>query len=277
VGIINLNLEYPIIYVLSDSIGETGELVVKAAASQFTSGNIGIRRIPYLSSPRDVEDALLEAASCRAAVVYTLVRPELKAALITKAQELELISVDIMGPVIEALKKITGSDPLFEPGLIRKLDASYFNRIEAVDFAVQYDDGKQSAGLAKADVVIVGVSRTSKTPLCMYLAYKGLKAANIPLVPEVSPPEELFALSPRKVIGLIVKPALLMEVRKERLKSLGLAQNVDYANMGRINAELEYAAEIIEKIGCLTIDVTNKAVEETAATILEYYRKGERK
>ena len=264
------------IYVLSDSLGETGELVVKAAASQFSSTLIDVRRSPYLNSPRDVEDALTEAAGCHAAVAYTLVRPELKACLETKAQELNLVCVDIMGPLLAAIKSVTNTNPRFEPGLIRKLDESYFNKIDAIEFAVKYDDGKQPWGLSKADLVIIGVSRTSKTPLCMYLAHKGLKAANVPLLPEVSPPEELFTLPPQQVIGLTLQWSRLCEIRKERLLTLGLSQSVDYANPERITEELDYAIRIMRHIGCTIMDVSNKAVEETATRIIELYRKGVR-
>lgn len=179
-----------------------------------------------------------------------------------------------MGPILNALKTVTHSDPRFEPGLIRRMDDAYFNKVDAIEFAVSYDDGKQPWGLSKADLVIVGVSRTSKTPLCMYLAHKGLKVANVPLVPEVAPPEELFQVPPEKVIGLTLKWSLLLEIRKERLKTLGLSESVDYTNPERINEELSYSAGIMRRIGCLVIDVTNKAVEETASKILEHYRKG---
>ncbi len=259
---------------MSDSIGETGELVVRAAASQFNAGQIDVRRIPYLNSARDVEDALVEVAACQAAVVYTLVRPDLREVLVTKARELALVCVDVMGPIIDCLSAVTGRRPLHAPGLIHKLDDAYYSKMEAVEFAVKYDDGKQPWGLAKADLVIVGVSRTSKTPLCMYLAHKGIKAANVPLVPEVPVPEDLMAVPPSKVVGLTVSPALLQEVRRERLKLLGLAEGVDYASLERIYRELDYAQRIMHKIGCSIIDVTNKAVEETAAKILEYYQKG---
>ncbi|MBP2652557.1 MAG: hypothetical protein H6Q73_126 [Firmicutes bacterium] len=267
-------MDCPVVYVLSDSIGETGELVVKAAISQFNSVKIDIRRIPFLNSPHEVEDALLEAAACSGAVIYTLVRPDLKETLKTKSQELALNCVDVMGPILETIKSVTQTSPRYEPGLIRKTDEAYFNKIEAIDFAVKYDDGKQPWELAKADLVIIGISRTSKTPLSMYLAYKGVKAANVPLIPEVAPPTELFELPPRKVVGLTVSPDHLFAVRRERLKTLGLAENVDYANIDRITEELHFAERIMRRIGCPVVNVTSKAVEETAANILEYYRKG---
>lgn len=248
--------------------------MVRAAASQFSAGQVDVRRIPYLNTARDVEDALVEVAACQAAVVYTLVRPDLREVLVVKARELGLVCVDVMGPVIDCLSALTGKAPLQSPGLIHKMDEAYYGKMEAVEFAVKYDDGQQPWGLAKADLVIVGVSRTSKTPLCMFLAHKGIKAANVPLVPEVPVPEDLMSVPPSKVVGLTISPALLQEVRRERLKLLGLADGVEYASLERIYRELDYAQRIMHKIGCSVIDVTNKAVEETAAKILEYYRKG---
>lgn len=259
---------------MSDSIGETGEVVVKAAASQFDAGHIDIRRVPYLISNRQVEEALLEAAEAHAIVVYTLVRPNLKTFLEEKAHELNLTAVDIMGPIVNAINQVTHINPKNQPGLIRKIDEEYFNKVEALEFAVKFDDGKEPRGLLRADIVITGVSRASKTPLCIYLAHKGIKAANMPLVPKITPPNELFQVPPHKIVGLSIKPSLLFEIRKERLRAMGLAQTADYANYDRILEELDYAERIMRKLGCPVIDVTNKATEETAARVLEIYRKG---
>lgn len=247
---------------------------MKAAASQFGAVRLDIRRAPYLSSTAEIAEVLAEAEGCGAAVAYTLVRPHLKEFLEKRARELNLLYVDIMGPLIDALQNLTGTAPKCEPGLIRKMDDEYFGRVEAIEFAVKYDDGKEARGILRADVVIIGVSRTSKTPLCMYLALKGIKAANIPLVPEVEPPEELFRVPAKRVIGLTVKPELLFEVRKERLSQMGLSHSANYGSLDRINAELEYAAAIMRRIGCPVIDVTSMAVEETAAKIIEIYTKG---
>lgn len=266
--------QLPVVYILSDSIGETGELVVKAAISQFDGANIDIRRKPYLKSALQIERALEEASKTRSAVVYTLVRPDLKDILETKAHDLGITHVDIMGPVISALQTVTHLSPRNEPGLIHKIDEAYFTKIEAIEFAVKFDDGKDPRGLLQSDIVITGVSRASKTPLCMYLAHKGIKAANVPLVKEIPPPPELFQVPPHKVIGLTIKPSLLFEIRKERLKAMGLQPTTNYANLERIIEELDYAQEIMRKLGCPIIDITNKATEETAAKVLEFYRKG---
>lgn len=268
------NNQAPVVYIMSDSIGETGELVVKAAISQFTGANIEIERKPYLKSAAQIEAILEKAAENHSAIMYTLVRPDLKDVLETKAHALGIIHVDIMGPVVDALQTVTHLSPRNEPGLIRKIDEAYFTKIEAIEFAVKFDDGKDPRGLLQADIVITGVSRASKTPLCMYLAHKGIKAANVPLVKEIPPPAELFQVAPHKVIGLTIKPSLLFEIRRERLKAMGLQPSSSYANLERIIEELDYAQEIMRKVGCPVIDITNKATEETAARVLDFYRKG---
>jgi regulator of PEP synthase PpsR (kinase-PPPase family) len=162
------------------------------------------------------------------------------------------------------------------PSLLHRLDEQYFRRVEAIEFAVKYDDGKEPRGLLHADVVLIGVSRTSKTPVSMYLANKRIKAANVPIVPEVEPPSELFRISSRKIIGLTVQPQSLLQIRQERLKSLGLTTDAEYASLSRIQKELAYADRLMAQLGCSVIDVTNKAVEETASRVLEDYYKGER-
>jgi regulator of PEP synthase PpsR (kinase-PPPase family) len=174
-----------------------------------------------------------------------------------------------MGPMLKEVEGIVNLSPKLTPGLMHRLDQEYFKRVEAVEFAVKYDDGKNPWGLLKADIVIIGVSRTSKTPLSMYLAHKKLKVANVPLVPEIPPPQELFSVPPHRVVGLIIDTYKLNSIRSERLKVMGLASDATYANVERISEELEYAKAIMRKIRCPVIDVSSKAIEETANTILE--------
>lgn len=255
---------------VSDSIGETAELVTRAAASQFDSGNIEIRRIPYVTEEEHIDDIIEQVkAEHYSIIVATIILPHVRKYLKEKANINKIPLVDIMGPMMDAFSGIMGITPKLEPGLVRKLDEEYFKKIEAVEFAVKYDDGKDPRGLAKADIILIGVSRTSKTPLSMYLAHKRYKVANIPLVPEVAPPDELFNQPPSKVIGLTITPEHLFEIRKERLKSLGLNATASYASLKRIIEELNYADTIIQRLGCRSINVTNKAVEETAGKILE--------
>lgn len=260
---------------ISDALGETAELVAKAAASQFDGGQTEVRRVPYVHDKAHLLNIVREAAVSKGLIAYTLVIEELREYLIEKANEQGVIAVDILGPMIDGLADVTGSKPKRIPKLLHKLDEQYFRRVEAIEFAVKYDDGKDSRGIKNADIVLIGVSRTSKTPLSMYLAHKQIKAANVPLVPEVAPPEELFQAPTPKIIGLTIRPQLLNQIRTERLKALGLTANADYASLERILVELDYAEGIMRRIGCPVIDVTNKAVEETASKILEIYFKGD--
>jgi len=266
----------PSVYILSDSLGETAEFVAKAAASQFNSGYINITRYPYISHEEQIDKILDEVELEGGIIAYTLVVNELREYLITKAKKKNIYTVDIMGPMLQALAETCGKSPRMEPGLLYKLDEEYYNKMEAIDFAVKYDDGKNSQGILHADIVLIGVSRTSKTPLCMYLAHKRVKAANIPLIPEVAPPEEIFNLPRHKIVGLTVNPEVLTPIRQERLISLGLASDADYANMERIFKEIEYAEKIMRRVGCSVINVSNRAVEETASKVLQIYYRGER-
>jgi regulator of PEP synthase PpsR (kinase-PPPase family) len=263
------------VYVISDSIGETAELVTRAAASQFNSGGVYIQRIPYVSDKDYVDEIINDIKDQPVKVIVaTIVLPELRDYLLERAEKAGILTVDIMGPMMDALSSLLKTSPKLLPGLVHKLDEEYFKKVEAIEFAVKYDDGKDPRGFYRADIVFIGVSRTSKTPLSMYLAHKRLKVANIPLVPEVDPPEELFNIPPSKVIGLSINPEKLFEIRRERLKSLGLDDNASYAKLERILSELDYADKIMKRIGCAVIDVSNKAVEETAAKVLEILKGG---
>ena len=174
-----------------------------------------------------------------------------------------------MSPILDKISNKINKNPKREPGAIRKLDESYFKRVEAIEFAVKYDDGKDPRGILKSDIVLVGISRTSKTPLSMYLANKNIKVANIPLVPEIPLPKELNNINPNKIIGLTNSPEKLNKIRQERLKALGLSKNANYANIERILQEPDYSDNIMKKLGCPVINVSNKAIEETAGIIMD--------
>ncbi|NLU10555.1 MAG: kinase/pyrophosphorylase [Tepidanaerobacter acetatoxydans] len=274
--IINDKKSRPVVFAVSDSIGETAELVIRAAMVQFNSEKVDIRKVPYVTDNEYVEDIIEEAkntADC--VIVCTIILPEVRQHLLSLAEQNQIPIVDLMGPMMDTFSKIIEVKPHLQPGLVHRIDEDYFKKIEAIEFAVQYDDGKDPRGLSRADVVLIGVSRTSKTPLAMFLAHKRLKVANLRLVPEVAPPDELFHLPPKTIIGLTISPEKLFDIRQERLKALGLSTEATYAQLDRIMEEIEYADMIMEKIGCPKIDVSNKAVEEIATSILEIIRKGE--
>lgn len=262
----------PAVFVLSDSVGDTAELVIKAGLSQFMTNDYEIKRIPYVDDKATINEALQTVKDADGIIGFTVVDPELRAHINERADELEIEAIDIMGPMMHAMERVFTREPRLEPGLVYKLDKEYFKRIESIEFAVRYDDGRDPRGISRADIVLIGVSRTSKTPLSQYLAHKRIKVANVPVVPEVDIPEELFTIDPQKCIGLKIDPEKLNQIRKERLKSLGLAEHATYADKQRIKEELEHFNRIVDRLGCEVIDVTNKAVEETANLIIQKYR-----
>lgn len=265
-----MNMEKINIYAVSDSLGETAEQVAKAVMRQFDFTDFDIKRVSYVNDKEAIDNLIERASQENSFIVFTLVVVELRDYLTDQAMMHNIGAVDIMTPVLVPLVKQLGLSPKQEPGLLRKLDERYFKRVEAVEFAVRYDDGKDTRGILLADIVLIGVSRTSKTPLSMYLANKNIKVANIPIVPEVSPPEELKLISSKKIIGLILNVENLNKIRKERLKAMGLNDTANYAKMERIFEELEYAQKIMKELKCKVIDTTDKAVEETASIILDY-------
>lgn len=260
--------EKEIVYVVSDSVGETAELVVRAVISQFNGSSIQTKRYSNMRVIEDIEEVIQVAKGKRSIIAYTIVIPTLKEYLDNRAAEEGLMAIDLLNPLMWAFKEKFQKEPKYEPKLMRRLDAEYFRKIDAIEFAVKFDDGRDPRGIIKADIVLVGVSRTSKTPLSMYLAHKGYKVANVPLVPEVSPPEELFEIPRNKCVGLIITPENLNKIRTERLKHLGLPFGANYASFERILEELDFAEKIMKRIGCPIINVSSKAIEETADYIL---------
>lgn len=262
----------PLVYVLSDSVGETAELVIKAGLSQFNNGEYKIQRIPYVEDKKTIDDTLQTAKENQGIIGFTLVDPALRNYVNERAKAFDIEAIDIMGPMMQSMGRVFESAPHLKPGLVHKLDEDYFKRIEAIEFAVKYDDGRDSRGISRADIVLIGVSRTSKTPLSQYLAHKRIKVANVPIMPEVDPPEELYEVPPEKCMALRISPEKLYEIRVERLKALGLGDQATYANIKRIHEELTYFDKVVSDIGCTIIDVSNKAVEETANLILQKVR-----
>ncbi len=263
-----------VIYVVSDSLGDTANFVVDAAASQFES-DITIRKFTHIKTMRELKNIILEAQEEDGLIVFTLIDPELRKKFCELGSKRGLAMVDVMGPMMNELEKKLEQPPQLQPGLRHQLDQSYFERVEAMEFTVKYDDRNDSKGIRLADVVLIGVSRTSKTPMCIYLSYRGYKAANVPLVPEVDVPDILLENPDNKVIGLTIDPLVLNEIRQERLKSLGLSPDSQYASIDRINEELEYADNIMEKIGCPILNVTNKSIEESASEVQRYMEEKE--
>jgi regulator of PEP synthase PpsR (kinase-PPPase family) len=263
----------PIIYVVSDSVGETAELVTKAALGQFLPDSSLMKRFPYVEDELHIDEVVDLALLNQGMIAYTLVKPEMRSYMKMKSEQKNVFAYDIIGPLMDEFQARYHQTPLYEPGTVRKLDEDYFKKVEAIEFAVKYDDGRDPRGILKADIVLIGVSRTSKTPLSQYLAHKRVRVANVPIVPEVDPPEQLFQVDPNKCIGLKISPEKLNQIRKERLIALGLNDQASYAQIQRIEKENDYFDQVAERLGCCIIDVTNKAVEETANVIMNHIQR----
>jgi regulator of PEP synthase PpsR (kinase-PPPase family) len=259
----------PVVFVVSDSMGETAQLVAKAVLSQFPDGNVGLRRFSHIETPDAAMEVMKAARDQPTLIIFTVIVPEVREVITSKAEANGIPVVDIMGPALAGLERITGDAALLEPGLIHKLDEQYFMRVEAVEFAVNHDDGKNPQGYRKADVVLLGVSRSSKTPVSMYLANRAIKVANLPLVPEVPTPPDLHRIPPRKIVGLTISPAKLAGIRRLRVRAMGVPGPSNYSDIQRIQDELMYAHRLYAELGCEVLDVTDRAVEETASVVME--------
>ncbi|SIQ86207.1 pyruvate, water dikinase regulatory protein [Halanaerobium kushneri] len=258
-----------LVYVLSDSVGDTAEQVARASAEQYKDSDYEIKKYPYVESKTKIDSIIESLNSENSIFVYTIVNKEISEYLRQKCEEKKVPYIDVMAPCLNTFTDFLGQEPVRESGVIRKLDEDYFKRVEAVEFAVKYDDGKDPRGILKADIVLIGVSRSSKTPLSMYLAHKNYKVVNIPLVKGSKVPDELFEVPRRKIIGLMIDPSDLIEIRRERIRVLGLDNSVDYVSIEKIYEELEYAEKIMRKVGCPVIDMTKKAVEEAANLVID--------
>jgi regulator of PEP synthase PpsR (kinase-PPPase family) len=264
----------PAVFVVSDSMGETGQLVARAVLSQFPDVDVELRRFSHIESPDAAREVMRAARAQPTVIIFTIIIPEVRQVVLSEAARSRIPVADIMGPALEGLEKITDQGALLEAGLIHRLDKKYFRRVEAVEFAVNHDDGKGPQGYRMAEVILLGVSRSSKTPVSMYLANRGIRVANLPLVPEVPPPPELHRVPVRKIVGLKISAQKLLAIRRERVRAMKVDRDSRYADMQQILTELKYAEEVFRDIGCNVVDVTENAVEETAVLVMEYVNPG---
>lgn len=255
------------IILISDSTGETAEHIMKAILVHFDIQDTNIIRSNKVNSTEKIDELFTNTGE-EVLVFSTLIEEELINHLKEKVEENHYKLVDLLADPLQITADFLKQEPKREIGLRRQLSEDYFHKIECVEFTVKYDDGKDPRGIPKADIVIIGVSRTSKTPVSLNLAFKNFKVCNIPLIPEIEAPEELFKIDPKKIVGLIINPDKLNAIRIEKLKMMGLSGDVEYANDNRIHEELDYAIDIMNKIGCDIIDVSDFTIEETAKEIL---------
>jgi regulator of PEP synthase PpsR (kinase-PPPase family) len=259
--------------VLSDSTGETAEKVVRAALLQFPQAGAQIRLHTRVRTKEAALPVVERAARECALLVFTVVSPELREFLHGMTAELKIEAIDVIGALIGKLGTFLEREPINLPSAMLPLSEEYFRRIEAVEFAVKSDDGKEPRNFKKADIVLVGVSRTSKTPLSTVLAQRGLKVANLPLVLGVHPPPELREGPQDRVIGLTIGIEQLCEIRQARLRQLGMPPETNYAMREHVRQELEFANSVFRAHPeWPVVDVTGRAIEETAVIILEHVK-----
>lgn len=259
----------PVVFIVSDSIGDTAEVVVNAVMAQFEPETFRTVRLTKIASREQVVDIVGEGCRERCVFFYTFANPELRDEMVRQTDLKSVFALDILGPGVDALSEVARVEPKWQVGMMRKTDRGYFDRIEALEFAVAHDDGRGAEELHEAEVVLIGVSRSSKTPLSMYLAFKGYRVANVPLVLEVEPPPQLFELDSRRVFGLTSEAETLVEIRARRFGDLG-AWARRYAERERVESELEAARAVMKRIGCVVVKTTNRAIEETAQEIIRY-------
>lgn len=257
------------IFVISDATGETADRMVRAALFQFQDEDISITRFSDVRSARQIRSIINDAAKKHAIVVHTIVSERLREKLFTECKAHKVQTVDLIGSLLYTLAKYLKKPPMAIPGILHQLDEEYFNRIEAIEFTVKHDDGRDLHDLDKADIVLVGVSRTSKTPLSVFLAHKGWKVANIPIALGVEPPHELYEIDQRKIVGMTIDPERLTRIREARLKNIKEGLRSSYADILHIKEELKYAHELFGRNHRWPIlDVTGKSVEDTAKEVL---------
>ncbi len=263
------------LHLISDSTGETLHALARAALAPFRpETEVRTHLSVFVRTERDLEAALAGLRADPGLVWYTVVDPAMRARIDAVCRELGVEHTSVLTPLIDALSRHLGRDPSHRPGLQHEMGSDYFERIAALDFAIAHDDGALGDRLRRADVVLTGVSRTSKTPTCIYLAYRGVKAANVPLVPNRAPPPELLETirGGTPVIGLTASPSRLAQVRSHRLDTLGHSQGTDYADLERIRNEVAEARLFFQRHHVPVIDVTRRSIEETAAEILSELR-----
>lgn len=256
-------------FLMSDGTGETVESMVHATLTQYELGE-EVRTMRYKNvRNEDQVDAICEEAQRKgAAIVYTVVTREVRDAIAKKTLELKIPCVDLLGPMLDLMNNFFNAKPISTPGLLHQINEQYFQRIEAMEFVVKQDDGANPENLRNADIILVGVSRTSKTPLSIYLSSRGFKVANVPLVLGIEPPEELFKVEQGKIVALTIDPESLVKIRKERLQRMGRDPSGDYASLQHIRDELEFSRDLFARNRRWPVfDVTNKALEETASEI----------
>lgn len=257
-----------LIYILSDSTGDTASRVVRAAMKQFVGDGIEIRRHPNVLRKSELRSILGEAAQTGSLVAHTFAAAPLRLMMEEEAAALGLRTLDLLGPLLDTLEDYLHSKAKEEPGLLHRIDEQYFRRIDAVEYAVMHDDGKHLVGLKHADLVLVGVSRTGKTPLSVYLALEGWRVGNVPMVKGTDIPKQVLDLPRDRIVGLVIDPRRLADIRRSRMDYMAPGQRMSYDDELEVRDEVLWSRRLLSKHKIRTVDVTQRAIEETAHLVL---------
>jgi regulator of PEP synthase PpsR (kinase-PPPase family) len=257
------------LYVVSDGGGSTAEAVLDAAMVQFPDVAFTIELRPGVRSREQVLRVVHEASMSQGIIVHTIVIQEIRQILVRECRQRIIPHFDLLGPLIGHISQLVGQRPIFRPGATRGIDPDYFKRIDAIQFTVQHDDGQSIQTLDEADVVLVGVSRSSKTPMSIYLSMRGWRCANIPIVLGVQPPRKLYEIDQRKIVALTIDPLYLAEIRRNRLQALGQLPEGEYADLDKVEEELAFCRRIARSgYPWPIINITGKSVEEAAKEVI---------
>ncbi len=260
-------------YLLSDGTGETAEVIINAAITQFRKDNVIVQRLAHILAQSQVRELLDKAEKKHALIFYTFVDRDLAAFTESECAKRGIDCLDLMSPVLQKLTNFFGHSPEGTPGIMHSIGEGYFQRMEAMEFTLKNDDGRSLSHLKEADIVLVGVSRTSKTPLSIYLSVRGYKVVNIPLVMGISIPKALLEVDPNKVVCLFLDVNQLVERRVVRVDTMGVAPTTDYIDYDKVKKELRWARSLCRDHGWSVVHVTGKSVEETAHEVLVKLRK----
>lgn len=259
------------LHLLSDSTGETLEMIAKAALAQFDDADIIRHFWPMVRSQQHLDRIMKEIETNPGLVLFTLVNEDTRTRLVDRCVTMGLPAVPVLDVVTEALAAILGQEAKGKPGRQHQLDEEYFARVDAIQYTIAHDDGIGWEEWEEADVILAGVSRTSKTPTGIYLANRGYKVANVPLVVESPPHSALFGLRRPLVVGLTTAQERLIQIRRNRLLSLSQSPDTDYVDTDKVSSELKYARRMFADNGWPVIDVTRRSIEETAAAVINLY------
>jgi [pyruvate, water dikinase]-phosphate phosphotransferase / [pyruvate, water dikinase] kinase len=257
---------------VSDSTGETLETIAKSALALFDEVETVKHFWPMVRTEGHLNRTLDEIVANPGLVLFTMVSNEMRAMLERRCAALALPTVAVLDPVVDALSAVLGQTAKARRGWQHSLDAAYFDRVEAIQFTIAHDDGAASENWDQADIILAGVSRTSKTPTAIYLANRGFKTANVPLVIESPPPDILYNLTRPLIVGLVINPERLIQVRRNRLLSLNQAPETDYVDVDKVQREVAFARRIFADNGWPVIDVTRRSIEEVAAAIINLHQ-----